>query len=63
MADQSKIKSPIPGRPVVTSYDTGYEHSLEHYVYVQRLVEDEEQLPQSRATFAISLMGEQLRTA
>ena len=38
--------SPIqPGeRPRVTSYDSGYEHSLEHWFEVQQLVEaaDEE---------------------
>ena len=25
-------------RPLITSYDSGYEHSLEHHVYVRRLV-------------------------
>ena len=28
-----------PGRPRVTSYDSGYEHSLEHWLEVKQLVE------------------------
>jgi hypothetical protein len=28
------------GTPILTSFDTGYEHSLEHLVYVRRLVEE-----------------------
>lgn len=31
-----KIRSGL--RPVITSYDSGYEHSLEHMIEVQRLV-------------------------
>ncbi len=30
-------------RPAVTSYDSGYEHSLEHLVEVRRLVDEAEQ--------------------
>jgi len=40
-------------RPLITSYDTGNEHSLEHYVYVRSLVnEDDEISPELFATFA-----------
>jgi hypothetical protein len=28
-----------PGRPLVTSYDSGYEHSPEHWLEVKQLVE------------------------
>jgi hypothetical protein len=28
------------GRPFVTSYDSGYEHSLEHWIDLQRRVEE-----------------------
>jgi len=27
-------------RPIITSYDSGYEHGLEHMIHVQSLVED-----------------------
>lgn len=27
-------------RPSITSYDSGYEHSFEHYAYVRKLVEE-----------------------
>ena len=33
------------GRPLVTSYDSGYEHSLEHWLDVQHLVEADEKEP------------------
>jgi hypothetical protein len=37
----AKQSSPESGvRPVLTSYDSGYEHSLEHWVELQRLVEE-----------------------
>jgi hypothetical protein len=40
-------------KPLITSYDGGAEHSLEHYVYVQRLVEEEDEAtPEMYATFA-----------
>jgi hypothetical protein len=45
--------SKMTSRPLVTSYDTGDEHSLEHYVYVQRLVEEDDDVsPELFATFA-----------
>ena len=33
---------PSGRRPLVTSYDSGYEHSLEHWLNVQQLVEADE---------------------
>lgn len=30
-------------RPCVTSYDSGYEHSIEHWVEVRQMVEDFEE--------------------
>ncbi|HZQ25636.1 MAG TPA: hypothetical protein VFA89_22795 [Terriglobales bacterium] len=30
----------LPSRPVLTSYDTGFEHSVEHLLELRRLVED-----------------------
>ncbi len=30
-------------RPQVTSYDSGYEHSYEHWIEVRRLVEESEE--------------------
>jgi len=38
--------------PVVTSYDSGYEHSFEHYVDLQcmvQTVEEEEEIPATLA--------------
>ncbi len=35
--------TPSSGRPRLTSYDSGYEHSLEHWFAVQQLVEAEPQ--------------------
>jgi hypothetical protein len=39
--------TPNRGRPRVTSYDSGYEHSLEHWLAVQQLVEAAEAEPES----------------
>jgi hypothetical protein len=40
-------------RPSVMSYDSGYEHSLNHYVDVKRLVQDvDEGANDAPATFA-----------
>lgn len=33
-------------RPALTSYDTGFEHSLEHLIEVRRMVEEADQEPQ-----------------
>jgi len=43
LASKPKIAAPPSGRPRVTSYDSGYEHSLEHWLEVQQLVEAEAQ--------------------
>lgn len=40
-ANKPPIATPSGGRPRVTSYDSGYEHSLEHWLEVQELVEAE----------------------
>ena len=43
------------GRPHVTSYDSGYEHSLDRYVDVKSLVQDADQeLSNFPATFAMA---------
>jgi hypothetical protein len=36
-----------PAQRVVCSYDSGYEHSLQHYVEVTRMVEEEDRGPHS----------------
>jgi hypothetical protein len=40
----NEITYPMPDgkadRPLVTSYDSGYEHSFEHYAHVRGLVEE-----------------------
>ena len=41
------------GRPHVTSYDSGYEHSLDHYIDVKLLLQDtDKQANEAPATFA-----------
>jgi hypothetical protein len=42
---ESLVETESRVRPALTSYDTGFEHSLEHLMEVRRLVEevDEEQ--------------------
>ncbi len=32
-------KTKSAGRPLITSYDSGYEHSVEHWFEVRRMVE------------------------
>jgi hypothetical protein len=44
------------GRPIITSYDSGYEHGLEHLIHVRSLVEEaaqEVELKEAPATYAI----------
>jgi hypothetical protein len=36
---------PSSGRPLVISYDSGYEHSLEHWLDMQQLVEADDAEP------------------
>ncbi len=43
LAPKTATATPSGGRPRVTSYDSGYEHSLEHWLAVQQLVEAEPQ--------------------
>ena len=31
-------------RPVVTTYDSGYEHSIEHLIYLKNLVDQETEI-------------------
>jgi hypothetical protein len=38
------------GRPFVTSYDSGYEHSLEHWIDLQHRVEGADKEPSSVPT-------------
>ncbi len=52
MASKSVIKNtvipaPSSDRPRVTSYDSAYEHSLEHWLELKKLVQaaDEEETP------------------
>jgi len=33
------------GRPLVTSYDLGFEHSQEHYIALQCMLEDADEQP------------------
>ncbi|MGA2353011.1 MAG: hypothetical protein ABSG02_00845 [Terriglobales bacterium] len=42
IASNSSLPSRTAGRPSVTSYDSGYEHSFDHYVDVKFLLEDAE---------------------
>jgi len=48
-----KTATPSSGRPRVTSYDSGYEHSLEHWLAVQQLVETESQ-PESPVSWSLA---------
>jgi len=43
LAPKAATTTPSGSRPRVTSYDCGYEHSLEHWVGVQQLVAAEPQ--------------------
>jgi len=47
LAPKAAMVTPSSGRPRVTSYDSGYEHSLEHWLAVQQLVEGAEAEPES----------------
>ena len=46
MSQNYDIKYPrktTSAKPRVTSYDSGYEHSIEHWIEVRRMVEDSEE--------------------
>jgi hypothetical protein len=49
MTYEIPIKSPTQiaatGRPFLTSYDSGYEHSLEHWIDLQHRVEEADKDP------------------
>ena len=49
IGSNSSFSNPIEDRPRVASYDSGYEHSLGHYVDVKLLLQNTEEVP---ATFA-----------
>ena len=50
IGSNSSFSNPIEDRPRVASYDSGYEHSLDHYVEVKLLLQNtEEKVP---VTFA-----------
>jgi len=53
LAPKTAIATPSGGRPRVTSYDSGYEHSLEHWLAVQQLVEAEPQ-PESPIRWSLA---------
>jgi hypothetical protein len=46
-------KQTSAGRPLITSYDSGYEHSLDRYVDVKLLLQEQDvEANDSPATFA-----------
>jgi hypothetical protein len=49
----SPLPKPIMSRPSVTSYDSLYENSLDHYIDLKCLVEDEDR-ESTPTTFAIA---------
>ena len=53
LASKPQIASPSGSRPLVTSYDSGYEHSPEHWLAVKQLVEAADAEPACQA--AVSL--------
>ena len=42
LAPKAAITVPNGSRPQVSSYDSGYEHSLAHWLAVQKMVEAEQ---------------------
>jgi hypothetical protein len=53
IGSNSSFSNPIAARPRITSYDSGYEHSLDHYVDVKLLLQNAEgQEDKAPATFA-----------
>lgn len=39
MPHKYEIKCPASEKPKITSYDSGYEHSIEHWIEVRQMVE------------------------
>ena len=53
IGSNSFFSNPIAARPRITSYDSGYEHSLDHCVDVKLLLQNAEgQEDKAPATFA-----------
>jgi hypothetical protein len=53
IVSNSSFSNQIAAKPRLTSYDSGYEHSLDHYVDVKLLLQDaDEQADEATATFA-----------
>jgi len=53
IGSNSSFSNPIAARPRITSYDSGYEHSLDHYVDVKLLLQNaDEQANEAPATLA-----------
>jgi len=48
------IANPASNRPLVTSYDSGYEHSLEHWLDVKQLVEAAAVEPAGKAALLLA---------
>jgi hypothetical protein len=42
IAPNSSLPNQTVARPLITTYDSGYEHSLDHYVDVKLLVQEED---------------------
>lgn len=55
LAPKAAIATPSSGRPLVTSYDSGYEHSLEHWLKVKQLVEAADAEPEPARTAPLAL--------
>jgi hypothetical protein len=47
---KSRTEIAAAERPFVTSYDSGYEHSLEHWIDLQHRVEEADKEPSSVPT-------------
>ncbi len=53
IGSNSSFSNQIVARPRITSYDSGYEHSLDHYVDVKLLLQNaDKQEDKAPATFA-----------
>lgn len=54
LAGNPQIASPSGNRPLVTSYDSGYEHSPEHWLAVKQLVEAADAEPARQAEVSLA---------
>ena len=58
IAIKSRVEIADAGRPFLTSYDSGYEHSLEHWIDLQHRIEEADKEPSSVPTrFATEVMA------